>query len=256
MVLMALDPHRYKDEIQKNKWLSDEPFGLPDFCWSVQPHDVLLHTVNWLQAWYKYRFLDAPRPKTLLFINGPNRLGKTRVLARGIARFHALNLCTWPVEFLSWGEYVDDQLNNGEKIIPNWQAKLLVLDDFDGQRPIPASLSTWLVDKLIARLKARSERMFLPTILTSNRNPGDMFKFLSTSKKGESDDDTKQSARTLLAMMGEHLFANITLKEVAKPAGMDVQTFYTHLRQRARDENDMAQLGFTFLEEYGEETLW
>jgi hypothetical protein len=142
---------------------------------------------------------------------------------------------------------------------PNWDAQLLVVDGLDERRPIPESLSTWLLDKLSSRLKHRAEFLHYPTIITSNRNPMAMDEFLGSSTTGNRNDDTRQSVTTLITAFSLHCFDTVAFKpsKVKRPATMKSPEYNQRLIDNAHKHNDMKALGFHFLEEkYGEETWW
>ena len=235
--------HRYSDRITKYDWLDA---GLNDFYWTAQPAHVRGSIINWLDAWFRRLFLREERPPTILSLWGPNGTGKTLV-AKGIAKFHILNLACASLEFLPWAAFVDDQLN-GQQMHPNWSAHLLIIDDMDSRRPVPESKSTWLLDKLSGRLKYRAEVLHYPTIITRNR--GVIRKFLSTTVTGQTDDNVEQSAETLTSALERHTFTAIEFRKANESIAK--------LRELAKGQ-DMWELGFHFLEQKyspDEETWW
>lgn len=198
-------------------WLN-RPIGLKQFYWGAQPQ-AAPHIVDYLNAWTKYAFADpaakylaamkmipveqAPRkPKPWLMLYGPNNTGKTEYVARGIARFFWLNLNFKSFQYIHWATYVQAHLDKNPVEV-NMDARLLILDDFDGWRPLPKSRDTWLLNRLMP-LRNRE----WPAIAISNRKPGAMMEYFSTTVNGEANKDTVQAAKTVLIGIGRNSFYN------------------------------------------------
>lgn len=251
MIVSYNSPHRFANRITKYRWLS-EIDDLRHYYWLAQPHvPPMLST--WLRNWIN----PNSSTSTMLFLWGPNGTGKS-IVAKALAKYHMLNLGCPTLECVPWSAFVDDQLN-GSKMEINWEAKLLVLDGLDERRAMGNTLSTWLLDKLVGRLKYRAEYLKAPTVTTSNRNPLLLENWLATSPQGSSNTDTKQAARTLVSAFERHCHTAIKFKDLSmniSQSNMDKPDRNRHLLKLGRETNDMKKLGFEFLEEYGETTIW
>ncbi len=224
-------------------WIMDTQ-GLDMFHWKAQPAAVK-PTIDWLTAWGKFRFNLGDRPLPILFIWGPFGTGKSE-LSKAIARFMHLNLGVKTVEMVYWPEWVSDQLN-GNHLKPDWQAHLLILDDLDkGQRPIPKSMDTWLLGKIVGILKPRAEIHKRPTIITTNRGPNELEKYFSTNSLGESNEETRHAAQHIVSALQRHTFAEIYMKSL--PVSDKITERNSYLRQMALTQ-DLSQFSFPFLEE-------
>jgi hypothetical protein len=249
------------ERIEANTWLNNQNMTLQNFLWDAQPK-VTEWVVKYIRAWadwqYQGRNKQLEKPAPFLFLWGPFETGKTELVARGLARYFVLNLCLPTVEYIYWPEYVKDQLN-GKNIKPNWSAKLLVLDDFDGHRPIPESMSTWLVGDMLGILKPRAEVSKLPTLIITNRRLEQLEKFFSTSAAGHFNEDTKHTARQLMTALTRHTFASVEFQVIPPKYKKPENTpdYNQWLRQQALEKNDMAALGFLYpREKYGIEVMF
>jgi hypothetical protein len=246
-----------EEQIEKNQWLRT-PFTLQHYLWSVQPGKAQ-GIANYIRAWADWLYTDhgdayPEKPATILFLTGPFKTGKTEIVARGLARYFVLNLRMPSVQYVYWPAYVKDQLN-GKHLEINWDAKLLILDDFDGHRVIPQSMSTWLLEDMLAIIKPRVEYYKRPTIIITNRSlkgEDNLEKFFATPTVGQPNTDTKHVAEQVMSAITRNTFGQIIfnplssqLSELAKRGGKE-------LRDRAVAENDMESLGFLYpREKYG-----
>jgi hypothetical protein len=240
----------------KAEWLQTPPNTLMDFYWPAQP-GIHVPIISYLSAWMEYentpeqlRFLasigqllpnEAPKkPMPFLFLFGPNNTGKTEYVARGIARFFVLNLGYRTFQYIHWTTYVSSHLNK-QPIDVDWDAKFLILDDFDSWRPIPKSGDTWLLNHLMP-LRNR----IWPAICISNRKPGNLLTYFSTSVNGDNDEDTKQAASTVLVGMGRRSFYNggIAFKDATSYVKGSLTKNNAELQRLAKEQQDFFALGF------------
>lgn len=243
--------HRFANRITRYRWLS-EIDDLRRYYWLAQPHVPPMLSL-WLRSWIN----PGSDSLTMLFLWGQNGTGKS-IVAKALAKYHMLNLACPTLECVPWSAFVDDQLN-GSKMEINWEAKLLVLDGLDERRAMGNTLSTWLLDKLIGRLKYRAEYLKAPTIITSNRNPLLLEDWLATSPQGNSSADTKQASRTLISAFERHCHTAIKFKDLPfniANSNLSKPDRNKHLVKLAKETNDMKKLGFEILEDYDETTIW
>lgn len=229
-------------ELKHNKTLAN-------FLWSTQGDRIRTLVVNWLQKWALFAFKEGePSPAPILHLHGPNNLGKSH-LALAIARFFALNypslntngyICS--AQVIRWIEYCKSQLN-GENITINDTTNILVIDDIDSFRPIPKSMSTWVIEEAIATMKIRAERAVLPTIITGNWSPRNLHSFFSNNAIGQNTPSTEQAAKTLCSVIERNTYASLHF------TGKDIKDKSRDLPLQALKENDMTD--FKFLEKYG-----
>ena len=248
-------PHRFASRATKYKWLSPID-DLSLFYWAVQPH-VPQGLSLWLRAWYRNCVEDYIPDSTMLFLWGQNGTGKS-VVAKGIAKYHLLNLGCPTLECIPWSAYVDDQLNGAEMEV-NWKARLLIVDGLDERKPVGNKLSTWLLDKLVGQLKYRAEFLRFPTIITANRNPLLLGDWMAESSTGESSQDTRQAARTIISAFERHCFSSIKFHDLPRNISNSDLTKperNKRLLSLGKEKNDLKALGFLIAEEYGEEIIW
>ena len=249
--------HRFASRVSKYRWLSDTE-DLRLYYWLMQPHVPPVLT-RWLRSWFNPKN-DVP---TMLFLWGQNGTGKS-IVAKALAKYHMLNLACPTLECVPWSAYIDDQLRSAfvdkDKIMEmNWDADLLVLDGLDERKAMGNTLSTWLLDKLIGRLKYRAEHLKVPTIITSNRNPLLLDDWLSTSSQGNFNTDTKQASRTLISAFERHCYATVKFRDLPKgiaTSNLSKPESNRRLLALGKETNDMKELGFLILEDYGETTIW
>lgn len=231
---------------------------LKDFYWGAQPH-AIRPVIDFMNAWRKYATIpqdtkwlvsrgminDAPRkPLPYLFFWGPNNTGKT-MAAKAIGRWFSLNF-NYSFQYVHWATYVQDLLSRNPQLEVNWDAKFLLLDDFDSWRPIPKSGDTWILQRLMP-LRNRE----WPGICVTNRQPNRLKPYFSTSVAGEADDDTVQAAMTVLVGMARKSFYNggVEFKE-SKTYGPTLTTHNAELQRLAKEEQDFFSLGFPRDTEY------
>lgn len=263
-----LERDRFQERVNNHWWLK-EPMTLRHFLWSSQSKENSVinpasqRISGWLKALFEYKYLGKQRPSPALAIYGEPGSGKTQVLARGIARFAMMNLGIPSVQYVYWPQYVKHVLEresaNGDAI--NWKAKLLILDDLDRVRMVPKSLSTWMLEELIAELKPRFEIGYLPTIITSNYFLGSdqAKKIMSETSTGMSSEATGYAYDVLSKALSRSIHANVEIKTVPKQLSKPEPVWHDELRGRALLENTpetMARMGFHLWERWGEETLF
>jgi hypothetical protein len=238
----------------KIEWLKTPPNTLKDFYWAAQ--DIHKPVISYLNAWAAHeavpeqlRWLTKmgqipqdevpPMPHPFLFLFGPNNTGKTEFIGRGIARFFVLNLGYRTFQYIHWPTYVAAHLNK-EPIEVDWGARFLILDDFDGWRPIPKSGDTWVLNHLMP-LRNR----VWPAICISNRKPGNLLTYFSTSVSGDNDDDTIQAATTVLVGLARKSFYNggVLFKDAVHYNKISLTKNNAELQRLAR-EQDFYALGF------------
>ncbi len=244
----------YSQRMNKKPWLRDA-LPLNRYLWSLQPMAAPKITA-YLRVWFEFRYLNSTRPLPIFILCGPPSTGKTEV-ARAMVRYFMVNMDTSTAEFVFWPDFVADQMN-GQKLVFDRTAKILILDDFDSRQPVNKSLSPWIMEKASAWIKPRAEIARLPTVITMNRHPAsaDLLHYLSTSPEGRASDLTKAEAKKFVSALQRHCFEVAQFKPVIIPAEAKLSNYYNELRQRAETENDMAALGFDFVAQYRQQTLY
>lgn len=240
-----------EERVAKHHWLQ-EAIGLDKFLWAVQPAAAEKIT-EYIGAWTNYIYWDNTlKPAPFLFLWGPFNLGKTEV-AKSLVRYFILNLKLPSAEFVYWPAYIKDRLN-GNHLEINWDAKMCILDDFDGARPIPESMSTWMLQDMLAILKPRGELLRLPTILITNRRPGELEKFFATSAAGKESDDTKHSARQLMSAISRSTFGSVEFKNPSRDFARKPEVSsadHNDMLRRLAAVQDMREFEFYYPEKYG-----
>jgi hypothetical protein len=243
-------PHRFATKLDMYSWLEEISLNRYDF--EQQPHAVKV-IQDWFFSWIHRLFFNGPRPLgNILGIWGGNGLGKT-TLARAIARYHLLNIAAFPLELIMVPVWVSDQFN-GAKLHPNWDAPLLILDDLDGLQYVPKSMDTWLLDRMGGYIKYRSTTLYYPTIVTSNRDPADLSKFLMATSTGKSNPHTIQSAVTMSEAITRSLIPlPLFATNRQRPKDVSRRAF---LAEMNRDYNGKWVGAFKIWEPKGGNTLW
>lgn len=229
------------------RWLVEPPYTLKDYHWGSQPKAVLQVILSYMESWRCYTFDvseaekylgKVERPLPILHLYGPNNVGKTEIVGRGLARWFIFNLGFKSFQYIHWATYVADQLNE-KKLDISLEANFLILDDFDGYRPVPKSGSPWLLDKLSSFIKNRKH----PTVIISNRTPGQLGVFLSKPVEGDSTDDTIQSSTTLISAIARKAHGSASFVTTERHGPTSMAEFNQRLRGMAAAQ-DFYGLGF------------
>jgi hypothetical protein len=207
-----MTPQQY-DRIRKLPWFWPDK-GLHNYLWKLQPAAMTV-IASYLKDWADWRYNNKPKPKPFLQIYGGTRLGKTEYLARGIVRYFNLKFSS--AEYVYWPEYIVDQLNGGQMKI-NWKAQLLVLDDLDhGNRPVPKSMDTWLVERIATFLKPRGSMAYCsPTLIVTNREPKELGIYLATNSGGISSENTLAAAEQVMSIIKRYRHSLVHIEPIDK----------------------------------------
>ena len=229
-----------KARVDTRDWLKDS-LTLEDFLWSAQPH-VVEPLVSWLKDWIDWKHGETDKPAPFLHLFGPFTLGKTQ-LSYAITRYLIFNIYSPAAEYIYWPEYVKDQLN-GQKLEINWQARIMILDDFDGRRVIPKSMSTWMLEDMLSIIKPRGIRG-LPTIIITNRELIELEGFFARPSEGKANEDTEFFSNQVMEAISRYTYASLGFRPL-DGSGLNDVRYHTQLREQARQTNDLQALGFYY----------
>ncbi len=198
---------------QHHQWFSP-PFTLKHFEWLPGSHGPEVVT-GWLNKWAEHlvrvqinqeKGIIPPQP--FLLISGPSGSGKTEILARGLGRFAILNWGFKTVRYINWADHILKEFETDKPANGGWQDDMIIIDNFDvGQRPIPTSMNTWVLDRLMVYLEPRGQfATRRPTVIITRRNTGRLLPFLSTAPNGESNDITREAANDVLGLIQKYIY--------------------------------------------------
>ncbi|MFC1975068.1 hypothetical protein ACFLXQ_01560 [Chloroflexota bacterium] len=249
----------FRNKLEKNKWLNQQPFTLQHFYFQAQSQ-LVDPLINWMKAWGQWQatyinthggtFGDLPeKPLPFLYVSGPRETAKTEILARGVGRYFMLNLGFPSVQYIHWPLYINSRLDNAEEEV-NWDARLVILDDLDGEKPAQNHPSSWKLIQTITPLKNR----VMPVLILANRalHPQDkklsLGHFTGTTSSGKSSDELRDFAHALNSAIERKLFAAVQLNRIVPKSNGKNETIpelHARLRTMAQGQ-DLKELGFNF----------
>ena len=168
--------------------------GLHRFYWPRLLDAAGTRQNHALQAILTYLHrIGSKMKQPVLHLWGQSGTGKTH-LGLGLAAYIIQNHWTAEEEeeeeefetfaYVDWPVYMRSQLED-KPIAVNWEAKLLVLDDLDAERPIPRSGDPFRLNHLYTALKPRLEQARRPTIILTRHSIQELEPFLATNVRGE-----------------------------------------------------------------------